>query len=441
MVQHYYRMLTSGNYPSFPALILIGPPGVGKSTAVREAAEEIAKRLGLKLVNITSKERRKEVLSAIERCLSDANPEQCLKNLGYFVFLDLRLTEVEPADLVGIPYRTGGDDSGRMEYTPPSWAIILHYLPGILFLDELSNVNRPDVMSVAYKLLLDRAAGFVDFNRGVMVVAAGNLPEHAPGLAQSLPPPVLNRSSVVTVDAPSLDEWYKWMAKVVGGSHPDEEVARDHMDTLNLVYAFLSSFPEYFMSFKYDPRTNENFPTPRSWSHFVFTTPASLIRSLVASGNYGALLALVSSFVGQAAANEFVPILREGVAINADEVLKNPSLVSELVGGAPDDRSKLNRLVALLGLLASKLTHALPDVGSDVLTRIAEELLRAGDMVRVGLGCSAVTVLYTAINRAWVELLRQQKGVKQVGEPIVHKVAAVGNYIKRVCREVQLGRS
>lgn len=53
MVQHYYRMLTSGNYPSFPALILIGPPGVGKSTAVREAAEEIAKRLGLRLVDVT----------------------------------------------------------------------------------------------------------------------------------------------------------------------------------------------------------------------------------------------------------------------------------------------------------------------------------------------------------------------------------------------------
>jgi len=450
LIHHYYTVLSSSRYPSFPALLLIGPPGVGKSTAVREAAQEIAAKLGRKFVDITSRENRYMVLSEIESCLSKGDRravQSCLDEKGYFVFLDLRLTEVEPSDLIGIPYRIGDKlETSKMEYTPPIWALILHYLPGILFLDEISNVNRPDVMSVAYKLLLDRAAGFVDFNRGVMVVAAGNLPGHAPGLAQSLPPPVINRSSVALVEAPSVDEWYKWMVENLrkaftqagedGAAVVNEQALSEHMDTLNVVYAFLSNFPEHFLSLKYDPKTNENFPTPRSWSHFVFTTPTGLIRSLVASGKYNALLALISSYVGSETAEEFLPILKEGSMIDVDKIIENPKLVGELIDEAPDTGSKINRLIALVGMVPAKIRNVIHDISSDTLINITSEVIAAGDKIRKGLGCSAARSMYIPIFGTLVELAGQRKLVgKQAKETPVSKVSKLGFYIKRVCGE------
>lgn len=450
LIQHYYTVLSSSRYPSFPALLLIGPPGVGKSTAVREAAQEIAAKLGKKFVDITSRENRYMVLNEIESCLSKGDRravQSCLDEKGYFVFLDLRLTEVEPSDLIGIPHKIGDKlETSKMEYTPPVWALILHYLPGILFLDELSNVNRPDVMSVAYKLLLDRAAGFVDFNSGVMVVAAGNLPKHAPGLAQRLPPPVVNRSSVVLVEAPSVDEWYKWMveslkkaftlAREDGTVVANEQALNEHLDTLNIVYAFLSNFPEHFLSIKYDPHANENFPTPRSWSHFVFTTPSSLIKYLVSRGKYNALLAIVSSYVGNETAEEFLPILKEGTMIDVDKIIENPKLVGELIDEAPDTGTKINRLIALVGMVPAKIKNMIDDVSSDTLIKIVGEVIAAGDRIRKGLGCSAARSMYIPIFGTLVELAGQRKLVgKQTKETPVSKVSKLGIYIKRTCGE------
>ena len=71
------------------SVMIFGPPGIGKSVTIYEAGEEIAKKLGKKFVEYTD--------DIAHEILSD--PDK------YFVFLDLRLTEVEPSDLIGIPRR------------------------------------------------------------------------------------------------------------------------------------------------------------------------------------------------------------------------------------------------------------------------------------------------------------------------------------------------
>ncbi|MEM1866067.1 MAG: hypothetical protein QXD57_07555 [Ignisphaera sp.] len=438
LIKHYYSVLANSSYPSFPSLILIGPPGVGKSTAVKEAAAELAKLLGKKFIDITKKENRHKILKLIDNCLNKPNEQDermCLDSLGYFVFLDLRLTEVEPSDLIGIPYRVGADlETSKMEYSPPTWAVIFHYFPGILFLDELSNINRPDVMSVAYKLLIDRAAGFVNFNPNVMVIAAGNLPEHAPGIAQSLPPPVVNRSSIVYVDAPSIDEWYEWMVDVLSEVYKNNtNLLNDYMETLNIVYAFLYNYPEYFISFKYDPRSNENFPTPRSWSHLVFTTPASLLKSLSARSDV--ILAILASFIGNEAANEFLPILKESIIIKVDDIINKPELIIELIDKAGDDRSMINRIVSLIGLLVSKLMRDIDKIPTDKIIKIIDNIKTAGDKIRPGLGCSAVQAIFTSINLSMMKSLPKRPFIPRPGEESpLSKLSKIGEHVFNICK-------
>ena len=67
------------------SLLLLGKPGIGKSFACDQAARMIAASLKKEFIQYDD--------DVAEMILSD--PEK------YFVFLDLRLTECEPSDLIG----------------------------------------------------------------------------------------------------------------------------------------------------------------------------------------------------------------------------------------------------------------------------------------------------------------------------------------------------
>ena len=216
-------------------IIMLGPPGIGKSEAVAQAAERIARKLNKKFIKYDD-DKYDEIMQ---------HPDE------YFVFVDLRLTEVEPSDLMGIPR----EKNGTMFYIPPSWAKVLSKALGILFLDELAQVQRDDIFAVAHKILLDKMAGFTRFHPGVMVVAAGNTPEDSP-IARQLPTSLINRTLVMRADRPSIEEWAKYM----------EERYGDKWD--KRVYAFLMYQSDKFI----EPiNTNElerldNFATPRTYT-------------------------------------------------------------------------------------------------------------------------------------------------------------------------------
>ncbi|MBS7287550.1 MAG: ATP-binding protein, partial [Candidatus Freyarchaeota archaeon] len=67
-------------------LLLLGPPGVGKSETIRRVAMKLAERKGLNFVEFADG--------------ADVDGD-------VFLFYDLRLTEVEPSDLLGIPMFEG----------------------------------------------------------------------------------------------------------------------------------------------------------------------------------------------------------------------------------------------------------------------------------------------------------------------------------------------
>jgi hypothetical protein len=158
--------------------------------------------------------------------------------------IDIRLSQMEPSDLRGIPFRV--NDS--VEWAIPS---ILpnrerHGPEGILFLDEITSAP-PTVSAAAYQLILDRRLGEYQVPQGWAIFAAGNR-QGDRGVTYSMPAPLANRFSHFEVET-HLDDWVTW-------------AYRHNID--ERIIAFLRFRPE--LLFDFDPAHNPvAFPSPRSW--------------------------------------------------------------------------------------------------------------------------------------------------------------------------------
>ena len=89
--------------------------------------------------------------------------------------IDLRLTTIEPVDLRGAIY--ADEHQQRTVWFPPEFLPGPEQPAGILFLDELTAADQRLQIS-AYSLILDRRAGRYELPPGWMVVAAGNASFH-----------------------------------------------------------------------------------------------------------------------------------------------------------------------------------------------------------------------------------------------------------------------
>lgn len=184
-------------------VMLWGPPGVGKSQLVAQ----VGRRHGVPVI-------------------------------------DIRLSQMEPSDLRGIPFRTG--DS--VEWAVPAMLpdARRHGPEGILFLDEITSAP-PSVSAAAYQLILDRRLGEYQVPEGWAIFAAGNR-QGDRGVTYAMPAPLANRFAHFEVET-HLDDWVAWAYE----AGIDERII-----------AFLRFRPE--LLFDFDPAYNPTaFPTPRSW--------------------------------------------------------------------------------------------------------------------------------------------------------------------------------
>jgi AAA domain (dynein-related subfamily) len=110
--------------------------------------------------------------------------EQLTKEHG-IEFVDVRLSQLAPTDLRGLPVA----DAGTSKWYPPE------FLPrngkGILFLDEL-NMAPPAMQGVAQQLILDRRVGSYVLPEDWLVWAAGNRKEDRAAVFD-MPSPLANR--------------------------------------------------------------------------------------------------------------------------------------------------------------------------------------------------------------------------------------------------------
>ncbi len=100
-------------------------------------------------------------------------------------FVDVRLSQLAPTDLRGLPVA----ENGTAKWFPPE------FLPtsgaGILFLDEL-NMAAPTMQGIAQQLILDRKVGSYTLPDGWFVWAAGNRREDRASVFE-MPAPLANR--------------------------------------------------------------------------------------------------------------------------------------------------------------------------------------------------------------------------------------------------------
>jgi len=162
---------------------------------------------------------------------------------------------------------------------------------------QITNVQRDDVLSTAYKIALDRKVGQVPINGGTFIVAAGNTPEDS-AIARPLPAPLLNRFRVIRVDPPSLKDWVDYMDR----KYDDEWDKR--------VYAFLAAYEgeNYLVQKPDDAETLEQFATPRTWTILA-------ARSLDLEKD-------APTLVGRELGLKFRTFLRARVDVN--EIIRNP---------------------------------------------------------------------------------------------------------------------
>ena len=226
-----------------PSVMLWGPPGIGKSQAVRQIAREI-ESTGKK-VAVT----------------------------------DVRLLLFNPIDLRGIP--TANEDKTLAVWLKPQ---IFQMDEGkdtinILFLDEISSAPQ-SVQAAAYQITLDRVVGEHKLPENCIVIAAGNRTTDK-SVAFKMPKALSNRLMHIEVEG-SFTSWKKWA--VQNGIN-------------DKVIGFLSFRQNYLMCF--DSSSNDlAFATPRSWEMV-----SNLLNCV--DGDVDNMYQLIAGLVGTGVAVEF----------------------------------------------------------------------------------------------------------------------------------------
>lgn len=229
---------------TMPSVMLWGPPGVGKSQAVRQIAGEIERTTG-KRVDVT----------------------------------DVRLLLFNPIDLRGIP--TANADKTLAIWLKPQ----IFQMDGaedvvnILFLDEISAAPQ-SVQAAAYQITLDRVVGEHRLPENCIVLAAGNRTTDK-SVAFKMPKALANRLLHIEIEG-SFPAWKAWA--IGRGIHEK-------------VIGFLSFRQNYLMNF--NAATEDlAFATPRSWE---------MVSNLLSGvdGDVEKMYPLIAGIVGTGVAVEF----------------------------------------------------------------------------------------------------------------------------------------
>ena len=229
---------------ALPSVMLWGPPGVGKSQAVRQIAKTIEAESG-KRVDVT----------------------------------DVRLLLFNPIDLRGIPVASA-DKTLAVWLKPKIFQMdCSDDVVNILFLDEISAAPQ-SVQAAAYQITLDRVVGEHKLPDNCFVIAAGNRVTDK-SVSFKMPKALANRLLHIEIEG-SFESWRKWAVKAGINSK---------------VLGYLSFRNDRLFGFD---ATNDDlaFPTPRSWEMV-----SSLLNNV--KDNVAAMYPMIAGLIGSGPAIEF----------------------------------------------------------------------------------------------------------------------------------------
>lgn len=266
-------------YETGRPVFLTGPPGVGKSALVADAA----RRMGITLV-------------------------------------DLRLSQLDAVDMRGLPFivKITAPD-GTLQGHETRW-VSPSFLPktgrGILFLDEI-NTALPAVQVVAYQLTHDRRIGDYVLPDGWLVVAAGNRQSDR-AVVNRMSSALASRFLMVNYE-PSVNDWSAWAVR----SNIEPEII-----------SCVRAQPD--LLFNFDPakwQDGTTFACPRTWVYLDETIKKcpnvfNLGKSVDNAGERLKCweLELVQGIVGPAAGMQFFLHLQHYIKLpTAQEIIADPA--------------------------------------------------------------------------------------------------------------------
>lgn len=276
----------------------------------------------------------------------------------------------EPSDFSGLPVIDGDD----VRFAPPRWARRLAEAgTGVLFLDEISTAP-PAVQAALLRVVLERVVGDLALPENIAIVAAANPPDQAAD-GWDLSAPLANRFCHL--------DWQTDPAAVATGlvagfRSPDVPALPDGWETqVPLTAALVGGFLGVRRSLVIAPPTERAlagraWPSPRTWEMVsrLLAAAQAVDASMEAQRN------LVIGSVGDGAGLEFLTWLQELDLPDPESALRNPDDVE-----FPDRGDRLYAaLSALAGAVAANPTPERWIAGWKVLERAAGNAPDVGAM-------------------------------------------------------------
>lgn len=253
--------------------------------------------------------------------------------------IDVRLSQLDPSDLVGFPTF----DGDKVIFKPVDlFPLETDSLPKnkkgwLLFLDEANGASHA-VQMASYKLILDRMVGTHKLHPKVFIVAAGNL-ETDNAIVNTMSSALISRFAHFTIRL-DTEEWLDWASNK----------GIDHRIT-----SFIGFKPDLIYTF--NPNATAPYACPRTWE----------MVSRVIQDSDDSDLALLASMIGEGVAREFNTYLKLQADLPSfDDIVANPEEVTI--------SNNLGTQWALMGMSTSKLSDKTAKPVSTFLERLPLEI-------------------------------------------------------------------
>ena len=218
--------------------------------------------------------------------------------------VDFRLAQCSVTDLRGFPNIKA--DSDKAVFLPPKEFILEEdKIPNgkkgvLLFFDEISSASK-NIQAASYQIVLDRVINQTPLHPNTTIVCAGNLLTDG-AVVNKMSTALVSRMMHVTLD-PNVDTWLKWAA--LKGVH-------------NTVRSYIGFRRQNLYTFK--PDLEGAYSSPRTWEMVSELMYEGLEKTPEL------ITPILTGLLGKGVANEFKIFMNEAIP-SVSELMNNPEKV------------------------------------------------------------------------------------------------------------------
>ena len=274
------------------SVTLWGPPGVGKSYAVKAWAQVEAKRLGLTFMEFNALKSEEKVALLCD--------DKTLK--GAYVFIDIRLSQWPDTSEIKMPsLKQIHEGVMAWNFSMPFMIMSKINAHGCMFFDELGNAT-PQILAACQQLFHDRAIGDLTLSKHCFLIAASNRANDRANVMETSDP-VNNRFRHINMAIPSVKEWLDGFGYAHG------------LDQRIISYLQWDPSKLYRTEEQIKNWVGPAFPTHRTWTD---------VSDCISGESDDIAVNIVAQTVGGAISHHFRGFLEVVNKVDVEKALSNP---------------------------------------------------------------------------------------------------------------------